>query len=254
MKLSKLYTNQPNFKNIEFNSGFNVIYADVKTNDDNRNSHCLGKSLLVDLIDFLLLKKVGSKKNHPLYKTKNEAGDYIFNDYIFYLEIILNSGDYLTIQRNVTNNTKIAFKRNETGVEDFIPPVSWDLELSYDKAKKQLNEYFNFEFFANKKYDYRKAINYCLRRQGDYQDIYRLAKFKSGKDSYWKPFMFDLLGFDGNLLEEKYEKGAKIKEIENFIKAEEKDFDIHRDEKDEIEGLILIKKKKNRTEQRIGQV
>lgn len=33
MKLSKLYTNQPNFKNIEFNSGFNVIYADVKTND-----------------------------------------------------------------------------------------------------------------------------------------------------------------------------------------------------------------------------
>ena len=120
MKLSKIYTNQLDFKNIKFNSGFNVIYADVKTNDDNRNSHCLGKSLLIDLIDFLLLKKVGSKKNHPLYKTKNETGDYLFNDYIFYLEIMLNSGKYLTIQRSVANNTKIAFKLNETSVENFI--------------------------------------------------------------------------------------------------------------------------------------
>ncbi|MCD4732317.1 MAG: DUF2326 domain-containing protein [Bacteroidales bacterium] len=243
MKLSKIYTNQLDFKNIKFNSGFNVIYADVKTNDDTRNSHCLGKSLLIDLIDFLLLKKVGSKKNYPLYKTKNETGDYLFNDYIFYLEIMLNSGKYLTIQRSVANNTKIAFKLNETSVENFIPPVNWDLEVTYDKAKKQIGEYFNFEFFENKKYDYRKAINYCLRKQGDYQDIYRLAKFKSGKDVGWKPFMFDLLGFDGKLLEEKYEKEAKIAEIEKFIRAEEKDFDIHRDEKDEIEGLILIKEK-----------
>jgi len=241
MKLSKLYTNQPNFKNIQFNSGFNVIYADVKTKDDKRNSHCLGKSLLIDLIDFLLLKKV-DKKN-PLYKTTSEIGDSIFNDYIFYLEIMLNSGKYLTIQRSVANNSKIAFKLNETSVENFIPPADWDLELPFDKAKKQLSEYLSFEFFVNKKYDYRKAINYCLRKQVDYQDIYRLVKFKSGKDSYWKPFMFDLLGFDGNLLEEKYEKEAKISEIERFIRAEEKDFDIQRDEKDEIEGLILIKEK-----------
>ena len=241
MKLSKLYTNQPNFKNIQFNSGFNVIYADVKTKDDKRNSHCLGKSLLIVLIDFLLLKKV-DKKN-PLYKTTSEIGNSIFNDYIFYLEIMLNSGKYLTIQRSVANHSKIAFKLNETSVENFIPPADWDLELSFDKAKKQLSEYLSFEFFANKKYDYRKAINYCLRKQVDYQDIYRLVKFKSGKDSYWKPFMFDLLGFDGNLLEEKYEKEAKISEIERFIRAEEKDFDIQRDEKDEIEGLILIKEK-----------
>lgn len=242
MKLSKLYTNQPNFKNIQFNSGFNVVYADVKTKDDNRNSHCLGKSLLIDLIDFLLLKRV-DRKNHPLYKTANEAGDSIFRNYIFYLEMMLNSGKYLTIQRSAANHTKIAFKLNETSVENFIPPVDWDSELPFDKAKKLLSEYLDFEFFTNKKYDYRKSINYCLRKQGDYQDIYRLVKFKSGKDSYWKPFMFDLLGFDGNLLEEKYGKEAKIAEIEKFIKTEEKDFDLQRDEKDEIEGLILVKEK-----------
>ena len=120
MKLSKLYTDQPDFKNVKFNSGFNVIYADVKTKDDNRNSHCLGKTILIDLIDFLLLKRVSNKKNHLLYKTENEAGESIFNDYIFYLEIILNSGKYLTVRRSVKNNTKIAFSLNETSVDGFF--------------------------------------------------------------------------------------------------------------------------------------
>ncbi|MBF0396732.1 MAG: DUF2326 domain-containing protein [Desulfobacterales bacterium] len=242
MKLSKLYANQPHFKNIKFNPGFNVIYADVKTKDNNRNSHCLGKSLLIDLIDFLLLKKI--KKNHPFYKTTNEAGYSIFNDYIFYLEIILNSARYLTIQRSVADNTKISFSLNETSADDFIPPANWNpSELPLEKAKKQLAEYLNFDFFMDKKYDYRKAISYCLRKQGDYQNIYRLTKFKSGRDIFWKPFMFDILGFNGKLLEDKYEKESKISEIDKFIKTEEKEFDIHRDEKDEIKGLILIKEK-----------
>jgi len=243
MKLSKLYTDQPNFKNVKFNSGFNVIYADVKTKDDNRNSHCLGKTILVDLIDFLLLKGVSNKKKHLLYKTENETGDSIFNEYIFYLEIILNSGNYLTIRRSVKNNTKIFFSLNETSVEGFIPPMNWDSPGSFKKAKTQLSEYLNFDFFMDKKYNYRKAISYCLRRQGDYQNIYLLIKFKSGKDVNWKPFMFDLLGFNGNLLEEKYEIESKISEIQNFIEGEEKEFDINRNEKDEIEGLILIKEK-----------
>ncbi len=243
MKLSKLYTNQPYFKNIKFNSGFNVIYADVKTKDDNKNSHCLGKTILIDIIDFLLLKKVSNRKKQLLYKTENEAGGSIFHEYIFYLEIILNSGKYLTIRRSVKNNTQIAFSLNETSVEGFIPPMNWDSPGSLKKATTQLSEYLNFDFFRDKKYDYRKAISYCLRRQGDYQDIYRLVKFKSGKDIDWKPFMFDLLGFNGDLLKKKYEKEFKIGEIQKFIEEEEKEFDIHRGEKDEIEGLILIKEK-----------
>ena len=60
MKLSKLYCNQSNFKNIKFNlNGLNVVYADVKSNPkEKKNSHDLGKTKLLELIDFLLLIKV----------------------------------------------------------------------------------------------------------------------------------------------------------------------------------------------------
>jgi len=245
MKLSKLYTNKSNFSNIKFNPGFNVIYADVKTKDKDKNSHNLGKSLLIDVIDFLLLKGVDKKEN-PLFKNIDENKISIFKDYIFYLEIILNSGKFLTIKRSVSGNSKISFNLSETTISDFTPPFNWNNEeIALQKAKKLLNEYLDFDFCRNKTYDYRKALNYCLRKQGDYQDIYRLTKFK-GKDIDWKPFMFDLLGFNGSLIEAKYDKDSKIKDIKKFISEEEKDFDINRNEKDEIEGLILIKDKEQK--------
>jgi len=235
MKLSKLYTNRTNFKNIKFNTGFNVVYADVKSKDDSKNSHNLGKTFLIDVIDFLLLKKGTSQK---LLTTDNRR---LFIDYVFYLEIILNSSKYLTIRRSVKNNSKISFKINDTASEEFIPPQNWDFEdLTFDKAKKKLIEYLDFDFFKDKTYDYRKAINYSLRKQGDYQDIYRLTKFK-GKDIDWKPFMFDLLGFNGSLLEEKYTIDDKIKEIEKFIREEEKDFKVQKEQKDELVGQVQIK-------------
>lgn len=40
--------------------------------------------------------------------------------------------------------------------------------------------------------------------QLDYEDVYRLFKFKGGKDVDWKLFMFDLLGFNGEIFRDKY--------------------------------------------------
>ncbi len=240
MKLSKLYTNQANFKNIKFNTGFNVVFADVKTKDNTKHAHNLGKTFLIDIIDFLLLKKV-VKKSNKLFKNIGKDKQSILIDYVFFLEIILNNGQFLTIKRDIKGNTKISFKLNDTSVSDFISPENWDIEdLTFEKAKKQLSEYLDFDFFKEKTYDFRRATNYSLRKQQDYQDIYRLTKFK-GKDIDWKPFMFDMLGFNGKLLEEKYKIDSKIKDIEKFIKEEEKDFDIQKEEKDEIVGQIQIK-------------
>lgn len=235
MKLSKLYTNRSNFKNIKFNPGFNVVYADVKSKEDNKNSHNLGKTFLIDVIDFLLLKEGTAQK---LLTTNYKK---IFIDYVFYLEIILNNSKYLTIKRSINNNSKISFKINDTTDDEFVPPQNWDFEdLTINKAKNQLNEYLDFDFFKDKQYNYRQAINYSLRKQGDYQDIYRLTKFK-GKDIDWKPFMFDLLGFNGGLLKEKYNIDEKKKEIDKFIKEEEKDFKVRKEQKDELVGQVQIK-------------
>lgn len=106
MQLSKLYTNQSNFKNIEFKlNGLNVIYAEVKSElKEKKNSHDLGKTKFAELIDFLFLKEIDKK--HFLLKIKKNSKS-IFEDYVFYLELYLNSGKYLTIQRGVDENTKI---------------------------------------------------------------------------------------------------------------------------------------------------
>lgn len=243
MKLSKLYCNQQ-FHNIEFNlenGGLNIILADVKIKSENSNTHNLGKSRLLDLIDFLLLK--GVDKKHWLVSTKNNQGQQVFDGYEFYLEVLLSSDKFLTIKRSVNENTKISFKLHEIKSDGFIEYEFWDnYKLPLDKAKSQLSDYLNFDFFRNKSYDYRKSLGYCLRRQSDYQNVFQLDKF-IGKHLHWKPFMFDLLGFNGDLLAEKLNLDGEIEKQKNIIKEQEKDFDIRANERDKIVGQIQFKEK-----------
>lgn len=157
MQLSKLYANQPNFKNIEFNlDGLNIIYAEVKSeSSEKKNSHDLGKTKLAELIDFLLLKEVNKK--HFLLKIRKDEKS-IFEDYIFYLEIYLNSGKYLTIKRAVSENTKISFSINDQKTNSFTPPSTWEYErLAIKKAKEILSVSLAFDFF--------KINLICIARQ-----------------------------------------------------------------------------------------
>lgn len=236
MQLSKLYCNKKGFKNIKFNlNGLNVVFAEVKSDiKDKKNSHDLGKSKLAELIDFMLLKEID--KNHFLLKIV-EAGSSVFHDYTFYLELFLNSGKYLTIRRNVSSNTKISFAINdqEQEQEGFVPPSKWDNEnVPIEKAQGILSDYLAMDFFHNKEYDYRKSINYSLRSQDDFRDVYKLNKFSAGRDIYWKPFMFDLLGFKGELLRLKYENDANIESIKSFILGLKNEYSVRVEDRDEI--------------------
>lgn len=234
MRLSKLYSNQENFKNIKFNlNGLNVIYAEVKSDSqEKKNSHDLGKTKFADIIDFLLLK--GIDKNHFLLKIKQEKVS-IFNDYVFYLELYLNSGKYLTIRRNISANTKISFSLKNQTTEKFTPPTNWQYEkLAIGRAKEILSEYLSLDFFHNKKYNYRQSISYSLRKQDDFKDVYRLNKFSAGKDINWKPFVFDLLGFKGELLRLKYENDSNIETIKSFIDNLKKEYSVKIEDRDEI--------------------
>ncbi len=234
MQLSKLYCNKANFKNIKFNlNGLNVIYAEVKSSaDEKNNSHDLGKTIFAEMIDFMLLKQID--KNHFLLKIKKD--DYsIFHEYVFYLELYLNSGEYLTIRRNVEANTKISFAINSQTSDEFTPPKNWDVEnYALKKARSVLSEYLAMDFFQNKIYDYRKSISYSLRKQDDFKDVYKLNKFAAGKDIDWKPFMFDLLGFNGELLTLKYANDTKIENINSVIDSWKRDFSVRVEDRDEI--------------------
>lgn len=256
MKLSKLYSSGNQFKNITFNlKGLNVIYADVLTDlKEKKNSHDLGKTKLAELIDYLLIKQID--KNHFLLKIKDEEGDSIFINHIFYLEIYLNDGRFLTIRRGMGNHSKTSFSISEQRIEGYVPPSNWQSEdLGVDAAKKKLAEYLKFDFFKSKPYDYRKAINYCIRMQPDYEDVYRLSKFKGGKDIDWKPFMFDLLGFDGEVLRKKYQNDDKQEKIDAQIKQLKKDFSVNETNRDEIVAQISLQQNKTKAaEQKIDQL
>ena len=74
MKLSQLYANK-SFKHVKFNDGLNLVLAKVtKKLDLNKDSHGLGKSTLIEVLDFMLLKEI---KGEDTFK-KHKA---IFADY-----------------------------------------------------------------------------------------------------------------------------------------------------------------------------
>jgi len=220
MKLSKIYSNKAGFKPIIFNQGFNVIYADVENTFNESTGkvqeHNLGKTSLVYLIDFLLLKGV-TKDN---FFGKHEER---FSDWVFFLEIKLNNGEYLTIRRTVSPNTKISFKKHFSKEQNFVHERNWDyLNLSINSKDEEKNpksilekKYLNFNVNIN--FNYRAFLSYLLRTQNDYQDVFKLNKFR-GKDKDWKPALFDLFGFDPSFLEEKYELDIEIKSEESHIK------------------------------------
>ncbi len=97
----------------------------------------------------------------------------------------------------------------------------------------------NGNFWPN--WNYRKTITYFLRSQQDYQDVFKLNKFK-GKDKDWKPMAFDLLGFDGNIINEKIELEEEQEELANKITILSKEANIDTSDKDKIQGFLDIRK------------
>lgn len=229
MKLVKIFSNK-NFTNIKFNDGFNMVLASIQDVENKKDTHNLGKTSLLRIIDFLLLCRT-PKKGELLSNS-------FFKEQVFYLEIKLNNGKYLIIKRAVDSPTKISFKINDVPLDDFSAPEVWDIDTTYEKAKDILNNYLGFDIAL--KWSYRQSITYFLRTQQDYLDVFKLGKFK-GNDAQWKPFVFELLGFNGDLISKKYQLDQSIKDKNKDIKAIKQEANVNPEEKDKLVGLIDIK-------------
>ncbi|SIR07650.1 DUF2326 domain-containing protein [Chryseobacterium sp. RU33C] len=229
MKLVKIYANK-NFKNIEFNAKFNVVLAIINDKLNKKDTHNLGKTSLIHVINFILLGSFNKK----IFENA------IFNGVIFYGELKLNSGQYLTIRRGIDTNTKISFKLSDDKSKSFDAPSIWDEEnIPFEKSRKKLNEYLGFDVVTN--YDYRKSITYFLRTQQDFLDVYKLDKFK-GKHIDWKPFVFELLGYDSNLIVNKLSLEDDIEKKKGIIKVLKEEARINIEDRDKLAGLLDIKK------------
>jgi uncharacterized protein YydD (DUF2326 family) len=141
MKLSRIYSNiESEFNTIDFCSGFNVVLGRIFHPDNlQKDAHNLGKSKLAELIDYCLLK--GRSKEFFLFKFLS-----VFSKYVFFLEVRLNSGAYITIRRGVEKNTKISIIKHSEGKQCFRGEgVPWDYEdEAIDTARLILDSYFDF--------------------------------------------------------------------------------------------------------------
>lgn len=244
MKLSSLYANKTNFKRIDFNDGVNIIIGRINNLENlETNTHNLGKSLIVKLVDFLLLKE---KINKDFFLKKSDE----FNEYIFFLELKLNDGRFVTIKRAVEKATQVSIKVHTVCKQNLVDEKDWDYESipvgetkNKVKAISIIQDLLNFEVLNDEQY--RNFLTYFMREQGDYKDPFLLGKYTKGKDSAWKPMLFELLGYSGKLLQEIFdvtdeiEKLKKeIEEIETYSKVKDGDIDSQQNIKKLCEGKI----------------
>lgn len=236
MKLSKLYSSDSRFKTIYFNPNFNVILGEISNFEDlTTDSHNLGKSTLISLIDFMLLKELD--KNSFL-RGKS------FENHIFYLELVLNCGKYITIKRSTKNASKISFKLHKEARDVGETITVWDYEelpmSTQDETKNPrvlLNGFLAFDVLKGE--SFRKTSGYFLRTQDDYKDVFKLQKYR-GKDIDWKPNLFELLGFNSEHMINKYIIEAEISTKENLLQKVKEEFQVDAGEKDRIKGLIEL--------------
>jgi uncharacterized protein YydD (DUF2326 family) len=243
MKLRRIYSSDSRFNTVTFNPQFNVVLGELtNVNDLSHDSHNLGKSTLIYLIDFLLLKDI--PKGHFL-KSK------IFENHVFYLEIMCNSGKYVTIKRASKNCTKISIKIHNQDDLDCRRVVDWDYEeLSLGSNKEEtnpksiLNRLLGFDVLKDE--EYRRTSGYFLRTQDDYNDVFRLQKYR-GKDVDWKPVLFELLGFCSEHMINKYIIEYEIATKEQLIESVKAEFKVDSGERDRINGLIEIAQSERNT-------
>lgn len=246
MKLSCLYSDQPEiFAPIRFRDGLNVVLAHIRhPKDDSKLGHNLGKTLFIEILDFCLLKQV--KKDH-LFKRHAE----LFSDFVFFLEIQLHAGNFLTVRRSASEPTKIAFKRHTQAGQNYtdLDQTDWDhWREAFDNAVVLLDSILSFT--PIKPWSYRKGLGYFLRGQSDYGHVFQLSKFGAGRHKDWKPYVARVLGFNDATLSEKYDADAATAKLQNDASEIQSEVTLKTKDFDKLRASIAVKRNEVETKVR----
>jgi uncharacterized protein YydD (DUF2326 family) len=236
MKLSRLYSNrQAMFPPVRFNETLNVVLAEIRDPANlNKDTHNLGKTTIAHIIDFCLLKK----RNASFFLFKHEE---VFSEYIFFIELHLGDDKFLTIRRSVAEASKISLLYSSSSCQDASTHAmeEWNhWRLPFDKAKELLEGRLGFSVASA--WQFRKPLAYALRLQDDYQDVFQLGKFR-GAHGDWKPFLAELVGLDGEMVQEIYDLAAEAEAVSRSISEIEPQLVGLADSPDRLEGMILLR-------------
>lgn len=247
MKLSRLYSNRPDeFGPIEFAPGLNVVLAEIRLPENrDKDTHNLGKSLLGRMIDFCLL----ADRNSEFFLFRHLDR---FKGYVFYLEIELEGGSYLTVRRGVDQASKIAFKKHPGRHQELssMPDKGWDhFDVPFDRARELLDSLLDLR--ALKPYTFRKALGYLLRSQDDFRDVFHIHKFAQGRHSSWKPFVALVLGFDAALIAARYVKEDELQKHQEKADAVEAELGGSVRDLSKIAGRLLLAQQEAERKQKL---
>ena len=237
MKLWSLYSNDDDrFPRIDFQEGLNVVFARVRDPGvQSQDSHNLGKTFLIRVLDFVLLGSCG--RDHAFRRRAD-----LFEGFEFFLEMKVNSGAYVTIKRPVTGRAAICIHLSAAPRADLrgLRPEKWShRDLGVQNAIAILSRILNLTRLTP--YGYRKGLGYVLRDQADYSDEFRISRFRRGRDVDWKPFVALLLGFDHDLVAAKYEEDRRRTATENERRVLEQSGRGSAAEIDELRGVIGVR-------------
>lgn len=246
MKPSKLYSNRPTaFAPVEFESELNVVMAEIRLPENrDRDTHNLGKTTLGRLLDFGFL--AGRDAKFFLFKHLDR-----FEEFVFFLEIELLDGGYVTVRRSVAEASKIAFKKHANRHQDFstLPDLEWDhVDVPFDRAKELLDSLLDWR--ALKPWHYRKGLGYFLRSQEDFRDVFQLRKF-ANSHADWKPFLAHILGFEADLITRHYAKEDELKETEQKAATIRQELGGEIEDAGKIDGLLLLKRQEVEKKQQL---
>ncbi len=237
MKPSKLYSNKPDiFAPVEFTPELNVVLAEIRLPENlDRDTHNLGKTTLGRLLDYGFLSSRDSK--FFLFKHID-----VFGEFVFFLEIELAQGSYVTVRRGVEEASKIAFKKHAVRHQDFttLPDSEWDhVDVPFERAKELLDSILDWR--SLNPWHFRKGLGYFLRSQSDFGDVFQLGKF-ANKHADWKPFLAHILGFDAAIIARHYAKVEELEDKQGKAATIRQEMGGDFEDASKIDGILLLKR------------
>lgn len=221
MILSKVYSNVPEiFPPVYFSKGINVIRGAIHDAAAlNRDTHNLGKTTFVQLINFCLLKRASQAQFVQNAQFLEQMADVVF-----FLEIeCVENREYITIKRPISHSTKISLKLHSVPNQDYsnLGNAHWNhADIGFDAAKRLLDSYLGWRLPEG--ISYRQMIPFLIREQNQYSDVIYKSSVAVLGQSELKLLIATIFGFDEKLIKEVKKVSELLTSTKNSISEVEK--------------------------------
>lgn len=216
MELLQLTCSNPNFKTLNFKSGFNLVVGIKISEDQHKSTNGIGKSMTLNLLHFML----GATPN-----LKREKKKFLENYGVFTLVFQHNNVEYC-VEKNFSDSS---FKLDGR-------------KFGLKKYKEKLTEIFGF---SSSPCSFRQIFDCFARRYDEDIDYYKTLQQQGQNLACFEQKLTNLflLGIDMDLIQEYHVLHQEMKELENIKKALTKQRSSQTNQKNIDEEILALEEK-----------